>query len=107
MNEQEVREYLRANLFDGSEGGVFTATTSIWLNELASVVTDLPAVRLDEKDIRWLAELVSAQALSERHSVVREYVGYNDRDWMQSKVAAVDAKIARCKRILDILNQED
>ena len=58
-------------------------------------------------DIRWLAELVKAQALAERQKVGREVVGYGDRGWMQPKMAAEDLKVERCDRLLAALDQRD
>lgn len=57
-----------------------------------------------EDDIRWLAELVKAQALAERQALAREYIGYNDRGWMQPRLDALNAKVARCDRVLASLD---
>lgn len=52
------------------------------------------------KEIRWLAELVRAQALSEQKMLDREYNGYSDRPWSSVRLDAASRTIARCNRIL-------
>jgi hypothetical protein len=58
----------------------------------------------DLEDIKWLAELVKAQALSERNQLAREYIAYNDRDWMPSKLNTARAKVARCESVLEAIS---
>jgi hypothetical protein len=99
----DIREYLVANLFDGSDDGQFTANTKTWVDELVSVVSDRMFSDEDLRTIKWLAGLVKAQALSERNAANRLYIAYEDRNFVHSDLQMARDKIARCETILDKL----
>lgn len=56
--------------------------------------------------IRWLANLVKAQATSEKNTASSLYMAYNDRNFVHNDLAMARAKIAKCDRILSVLNAE-
>lgn len=57
-------------------------------------------------DIKWLAGLVKAQALSERNTANNLYGAYNDRAFVHRDLEHARNKIARCESVLDALKRE-
>jgi predicted DNA-binding protein (UPF0251 family) len=59
----------------------------------------------DLENIRWLAGLVKAQAVSERNTASRLYIAYNDRDFVSRDLDHARSKIARCESVLEAINK--
>jgi len=56
--------------------------------------------------IRWMANLIKAQSLSDRNAASRLSIAYQDRAFVGRNLTDAQLKMAKCDRILSVLNSE-